>query len=195
MVAWRDQHVPEKELWLTEFGWDASTKLPPPTGDFAKWEGSTETQQAQWIVRAWLLAAREGIDRAYLFFFNDDDKPQVHGSAGVTRHFEPKPSYHASVWLQRSLGEYRFARVIREEESDCFAYEFTHGSEPQKRVLAVWKPAGDAAIASLPLGPGKVVRVERMLLSAAPPAAESFDVKKDELSVRADGSPLLVWVE
>ena len=40
---------------MTEFGWDATTKPAPTTGTFSKWEGSTETQQAQWIVRAWLM--------------------------------------------------------------------------------------------------------------------------------------------
>jgi hypothetical protein len=181
MVAWRDQHVPDKELWLTEFGWDASTKPAPATGDFAKWEGSTEVQQAQWIVRAWLLTVRERIDRAYLFFFNDDDQPSVHGSAGVTRNFQPKPSYYAAAWLQRSLGDYRFTRVIREEAEDCYAYEFTHGTEPQKRVLAVWKP--------------KMTNAERMPLSAEPPERVEAAAEGGKLTVRAEESPLFIWLE
>ena len=45
MLRWRDEQAAGKEVWLTEFGYDASTKPAPPTGDFAKWQGSTETQQ------------------------------------------------------------------------------------------------------------------------------------------------------
>ena len=196
MVRWRNEHVPDKEIWLTEFGWDASTKPAPPTGDFAKWEGSTETQQAQWIVRGWLIGAREGIDRAYLFFFNDEDKPSVHGSSGITRNFQPKPSYHAAAWLQRSLGDYRFTRVVREEAGDCYAYEFTHGNDPNKRVLAVWKPVGEPANTSLEVGTSTVTRTEAMPLSEAAPAAVQFKVAENgSITVMAAEAPVLIWLE
>ena len=122
VLTWRAEHAPQKELWLTEFGWDASTKAAPSSGTFAKWVGNTEAQQAQWTVRAWMIFAALGVDRAYLFFFNDDDTPQVHGSSGLTRHFEPKPAYHAAKWLQRCLGDYRFARVLRDDPTECYAY-------------------------------------------------------------------------
>src|SRR5579871_1310395 len=36
-IAWRDANAPGKEIWITEFGYDASTKPPPPTGDFSRW--------------------------------------------------------------------------------------------------------------------------------------------------------------
>ena len=65
VLAWRNEHALNKELWLTEFGWDATTKPAPTTGDFVKWVGSTETQQAQWTVRGYLVLAALGIDRAY----------------------------------------------------------------------------------------------------------------------------------
>src|SRR5262245_60726155 len=45
MIRWRDRHAPGKEIRITEFGWDASTKKAPATGTFAKWVGSTETEQ------------------------------------------------------------------------------------------------------------------------------------------------------
>jgi serine/threonine-protein kinase ATR len=52
------------------------------------------------------------VQRAYLYFFNDDDTPQLHGAAGLTRKFQPKPSFHAVAHLQRTLGDFRFARVV-----------------------------------------------------------------------------------
>jgi hypothetical protein len=195
VLSWRKEHAPGKEVWLTEFGWDAATKPAPATGTFAKWQGSTETQQAQWIVRAWLMFAREGVDRAYLYFFNDDDTPQVHGSSGLTRNFVPKPSFHAATWLQRSLGDYAFNRAIREDSGDAWVYEFIHESDPRKRVFAVWKPAAPASSTSLSFGSGKIVKAERMPLKAGEPEPLELSLADGGAKVEAGESPVFVWVE
>jgi hypothetical protein len=195
VLSWRRDNAPNKELWLTEFGWDASTKPAPATGTFAKWVGSTETQQAQWIVRAWMMFAREGVDRAYLYFFNDDDTPHVHASSGLTRNFVPKPSFHAAAWLHRSLGSYRFNRVIRENSDDAWVYEFAHESGAQKRVLAVWKPAGPAGLTSVSVENGKVVKAEQMPLKSDEPESIDVSVQDGTMKMVAGESPIFVWVE
>lgn len=82
LITWRDQHAAGKEIWVTEFGWDSSTKSPPATGDFAKWQGNTDVEQAQWLVRTYLLLATRVMNRAYLYFFNDADTPQLHAPRG-----------------------------------------------------------------------------------------------------------------
>jgi len=195
VLKWRDEHAPLKDLWVTEFGYDASAKAPPPTGDFAKWQGSTEEQQAMWSVRSFLLLARLGVDRAYLYFFNDSDEPHAHGSSGITRNFQPKPAFHALAWLQRSLGEYRFARVDR-EEGECYAYEFVHGSQPAKRAWVVWRPAGEAHVVRLFNDPLRVVRAERMPLVAGD--AEKADVRQEiegYMAVEAAERPVIIWLE
>ncbi|MDB6150195.1 MAG: hypothetical protein JWQ44_1643 [Chthoniobacter sp.] len=195
VLKWRADNAADKELWITEFGWDASTKPPKPTGDFAKWIGSNETQQAQWIVRGYLLFAALGVDRAYLYWFNDDDTPQMHGSSGLTRNYLPKPSFHAVAWLQRSLGEFRFSRVVREDATDCYAYEFVHGGDATKRVWAVWKPAGEETITHLPLENWTAVQSERMPLSADSPKQFPAIAKDGVLEAPAGGSPLFIWLE
>jgi hypothetical protein len=194
-LAWRDQNAPGKEMWVTEFGYDASTKKPPATGDFAKWQGSTEEQQAAWIMRSYLLLARHGVDRAHLFFFNDSDEPQLHGSSGLTRSFQPKPAFHAVAWLQRSLREYRFARVEREDPGECFAYEFFHGQDPKQRIWAVWKTAGEPRTVRLFHDPHVVQKAERMPLVAG--EVDAVSVKREiegYFSVEASDRPVLVWL-
>jgi hypothetical protein len=194
-LAWRDQHAAGKELWVTEFGYDASTKQPPKTGDFAKWQGSTEEQQAMWNVRSYLLLARHGVDRAHLFFFDDKDEAKMHGSSGLTRDFQPKPAFHAVAWLLRSLGDYRFARVEREDAGECYAYEFVHGQDPRKRVWAVWKPSGEAATVRLFHDPYPIEKAERMPLVAGEP--EKVDVKREiegYFAVEAAERPVLIWL-
>lgn len=56
------------------------------------WSGVTDTQQAQYPVRSLLCFAERDIKRAYLYYFNDDDKASVHASSGLTRNFELKPN-------------------------------------------------------------------------------------------------------
>jgi hypothetical protein len=182
-------------VWVTEFGYDASTKPAPATGDFAKWQGSTEEQQALWDVRSFLLLARLGVDRAHLFFFDDADVPHVHGSSGITRNYEPKPAFHALAWLQRALGDFRFTRVEREDAEECYAYEFTSGSDPKQLVWAVWKPAAPARQVRLLHDPLIVGRAERMPLTAD--AAEPVAVHQEiegYLAIEAGPAPVLIWL-
>jgi hypothetical protein len=196
VLTWRKENAPKKELWLTEFGWDASTKPAPATGTFAKWQGSSEAQQAQWIVRAWLMFAREGVDRAYLYFFNDDDTPQVHGSSGLTRNFVPKPSFHAAAWLQSSLGDYRFSRVIREDAESGWVYEFTHESRPSKRVFAVWKPAGPALKTTVSVESAEIAKAEEMPMSLG--SGKKLAVMRDEngnVEFEVSESPVFLWLD
>jgi hypothetical protein len=46
LCRWRDAHAPGKPVWITEFGYDSSTKLAEKSGTFAKWQGVTDEQQA-----------------------------------------------------------------------------------------------------------------------------------------------------
>jgi hypothetical protein len=196
VLTWRKENAPKKELWLTEFGWDASTKPAPATGTFAKWQGSTEAQQAQWSVRAWLMFAREGVDRAYLYFFNDDDTPHVHGSSGLTRNFVPKPSFHAAAWLQSSLGDYRFSRVIREDDDTGWIYEFMHESGPAKRVFAVWKPAGPTQKISVSVERAEILKSEEMPLK--PGGGTKLALlpdKEGNVTLDVGESPVLLWLD
>ena len=197
-AAWRDKHAPGKEIWVTEFGWDASTKPAPKAGTFSKWAGSTEAQQAQYLVRSTLVFAALPVDRAYVFFFNDRDEPQVHGSSGLTRDFEPKPAFHALAHLQKALGTYRFARVVAERAGELYVYEFAHGADPTNRVWAAWSPTGSGreAEVTLPVAAGAVARAERMPLKPGP--AEAVPWKAAEpgrLQVTVGEAPVYLWMK
>jgi hypothetical protein len=196
-AAWRDAHAPGKEVWVTEFGWDASTKPAPKTGTFSKWVGSTEAQQAQFLVRSTLVFAALPVDRAYVFFFNDRDEPQLHGSSGLTRDYEPKPAFHALAHLQAALGAYRFARVVQEKAGELYVYEFAHGADPKRRVWAAWSPTGSGreAEATLPVAAGAVERAERMPLK--PGAADAVPwaaAGADHVKVTGGEAPVYLWL-
>lgn len=197
VCAWRDRHAPDKPVWITEFGYDASTRPPEAKGDFKDWVGCTDLQQAQWLVRSWLVFATMPVARAYMYFFNDDDQPRLHAASGLTRHFEAKIAFHATTQLYRNLGDYRFAKIIRDEPERLAIYEFIHETRPDERIWVAWSPTGSgrSTRATLPQPDGDWVRAERMSVSAG---SESLDLARAGLAakpatVELTESPVYLW--
>lgn len=192
LLTWRDTNAKGKPVWVTEFGWDSSTQKPDPKGEWAKWIGSTDDEQARWNVRSFFLFARMGVDKAFLYFFNDDDKPQLHACSGLTRNFQPKPAYHAVAWMLKSLADYRFSKAVRESMDDGYVYEFTPEKPGQPVILAVWHPTRENVALKVDLSGRKVSRAERMPLTKDPAAA---------VTVQEDGGftggekPVLLWLQ
>ena len=144
-IQWRDHHAPGKEIWITEFGYDSCTPrvMANRTGWFEKldWRGVTDLQQAQYLIRSFLLFSSMKVDRAYLYFFDDKDEPQVHGSSGITRNGKPKPSFHAVSQLYQTLGDYRFSRIVQ-KNSQLYLFEFLKGKDRDQVCWVAWSPTG-----------------------------------------------------
>ncbi len=194
LIEWRDQHAPGKEIRVTEFGWDASTKPAPATGTFSKWVGSTETEQAQYLVRSFLLFSKLDVTRAYIFFFDDKDEPQVHGSSGLTRNGRPKPAFHAVAHLFKTLGDYRFGRVVLEKPETVFVYEYVHGDDPNRRIWAVWSPSGTGKQGRIDLKTEglSLSNALRMPLGAGEPPEQHPGVRDGTISIEFGESPVFL---
>ncbi len=186
LCKWRDARAPGKPVWLTEFGYDSTTQPSPKSGDFAKWAGVTDEQQAQWLVRSLLVFSSMAMDRAYIYFFDDNDEPHVHGSSGITRHFQPKPSYYALSHLQQVLGEYRFTRIVTNEAGNLRVQEYQRGNDKNQFVRVVWSPTGEGKTLKYnPAGgTGTITDIQRMPLSktdvihAQIPASGQIEVRE-----------------
>ncbi len=197
LCQWRDQHAAGKPVWITEFGYDSTTKPQETTGDFKQWVGVTDEQQAQWLVRSLLVFSAMPVERAYIYFFNDEDKASLHASSGLTRNWQPKPSYHAVSHLQDTLGEYRFTRIVRNEVGKVRVQEYQHGTS-NKKMWVVWSPTGDGKPVTVTLDklPGKLVEATKMPLyeknkEIALPREKSPGV----IEVQASGSPVYLGFE
>jgi serine/threonine-protein kinase ATR len=198
VIRWRDDHVPDKEIWLTEFGYDSASKPPPTTGPWRQWVGVSDEQQAQYIVRSFLVLSAMDLDRAYLYFFNDKDEPQLHAASGITRNYRPKPSLYAMAHLYRSLADYRFARAVTQEEGKLYCFEFEHAQRPGEQVYVAWSPTGEGRSERrlLNLGPasgGGVYRAERMTMTADGPATVEWTSVAGGVEVEVTGTPLFLW--
>lgn len=144
IIDWRDRNAPGKEVWITEFGYDACSDaaMKKREGWFKKlgWTGQTELEQAQWLVRSMLCFTARDVDRAYIYFYDDKDKASIHASSGLTRNFKPKPAYWAVKQFYELLGDYRLSRVISEVEGDLYAYEFV--DDTGQLIWVLWSPTG-----------------------------------------------------
>ena len=198
LCKWRDQHAAGKPVWITEFGYDSTTQPQEKTGDFSKWVGVTDEQQAQWLVRSLLVFSAMPVERAYIYFFNDEDKASLHASAGLTRHFQPKASFHAVAHLQKTLGEYRFSRIVKNDAGKVRVQEYQHGSDLKKIIWAVWAPTDQNKESKVTLNglPGKLVGSTKMPLSvkdaeiSSAPASASGSV-----TIPIDGSVVYLTFE
>jgi hypothetical protein len=196
-IDWKNANAPGKEVWLTEFGWDSTTKENDKEGTFKDWIGNTDAQQAAWLVRSWLLFSAMDLSRAYMFWFNDEDKPAVHAASGLTRRYQPKPSFWAVSHLYATLGDYRFSRKLIERPGELFAYQYTHETDTSKTIIVAWRPAADdrTATVDIPLPQGCVTQIEQMPLTPEPAKGPDYTCKDVLVTVECSPLPLYIRIK
>ncbi len=197
LCVWRDVHMPGKPVWITEFGYDSTTAPQQKSGDFAKWVGVTDEQQAQWIVRSLLVFSAMPVERAYIYFFNDENKASVHASSGLTRNFKPKPSYFAVRHLQQALGELRFRRVVSDEPEKLRVHEYADNGSPRRIVWAVWSPSDKPGTKRMKLSnvPGRLISSSRMpLTDASAPDGGAVQITPGQIELEVGGSPVYLML-
>lgn len=198
LCAWRDKNMPGKPVWITEFGYDSTTKPQQKSGTFSKWVGVTDKKQAQWIVRSLLVFSSMPVERAYIYFFNDSDEAKLHASSGLTRNFKPKPFFHAVSHLQKTLGDSRFTRIVKNEPGKVRIHEYQGASNPKRVIWAIWHPGAEDTpkSISLPDRPGKLVATSRMPLSSKTDTQGAIGISPEfALDIVIDGSPLYLTFE
>ena len=123
-VQFRNDYFPEKEIWLSEFGWDSAQGSPQSaTVNDTINPGLTGTEvQGRWLVREYLMLSAAGIDRAMQFMMpNTSDDPEnpgrfatcgfVHGIQGSTDY---KPSWYYVGTMNHLLKDMAFDAVIED---------------------------------------------------------------------------------
>jgi len=149
-VQFRNLKMPDKELWVSEFGydtWAGSTQgVSPIPGQ------SAEVTQAQWIVRSFLALAAAGIDRAVLFALSDAGDPKVrYNTSGLLSNRDgeilPKLSWFFVSTLRNIMHDMHFSKEIDASDPEIRIYKFTD-SQNQKDVYAIWCPTSKGKRAS-----------------------------------------------
>ncbi len=197
IIDWRNIHAPGKSIWVTEFGYDSTTKPNKSTGDFKDWKGNTDAEQARYIVRSYLVMSAMDVDRAYLYWFNDEDEPSLHASSGLTRHFQPKPSFHAVAHMRKSLGNLKFLRALVASKDDAYVYEYGPVSGNGDHLLVAWSPTGSGRIVKsmLPKVNGKPVRAERMPMKEGLAEAVPYEIVGGQIKLTLTEDPTYIWIQ
>jgi len=75
------------------------------------------------------------VERAFIYFFDDNDKPASTRVPASRETFQPKPSFHALSHLQRVLGDYRFHHTVTNVPGDL-AFRSNHSGGAAEEVLS-----------------------------------------------------------
>jgi hypothetical protein len=210
-VAWRNENARDKEVWITEFGYDACTPeaMKHRRDWFLKldWQGHSDLQQAQYLVRSFFAFAERDVQRAYLYFYDDADEPSFHGCSGLTRRLVPKMSFWAVKQLYELLGNCRFKRIVTKNPGDLFVYEFEDGADPDRVIWVAWSPTGTrtnekdhpvpgatkATLNGLPSLPSKVVGMATT--DGAPPRPAWEKTSQSAINLSIGESPIYLIME
>jgi hypothetical protein len=148
VVRWRNKHLPGKEVWLSEFGWDTDSS----TYQSAAWGHklypdniTMEEIQGQWLVREYLIGAAAGLDRMMMFLANDlKNYPHgVYGKCGfITVDEEYKPSWYYVKTLKTALTGMVFHDEYPSGNENVWVYRFNN-PQTGEGAYVLWCPTSD----------------------------------------------------
>jgi hypothetical protein len=154
IVAYRDQYLPGKQVWWTEFGYDTYAQSPlhaPALGS-----NTAFIVQGQWLVRAFLAALAAGIDRATLFELDDTcniadstcDAAQQFTTCGlVDGTGTKKASWYFVAAFRARLATMVFTGNPASGQADVSIASFADTAGPGG-ALVVWSPTSSANVVS-----------------------------------------------
>lgn len=202
--AWRDEHLPDRPLWLTEFGYDTdpASNLRAPANDVA----TAEVVQAQWLVRSVLAVAEGGFDLATLFVSRDGcSAPDCPGhdiqftTSGVLREkgdFTPKTAFWFLASFRSALAGTGFVGSVESGAADVRIDRFAAGDGSGAYV--VWVPTGTGATHpgyTLAVPGATTVTAVRLVDGSATGEATALPVTAGTVLLDVDETPVVVRVD
>ncbi|WOO39848.1 PKD domain-containing protein [Rubellicoccus peritrichatus] len=149
-IRWRDENTPGTPVWLTEFGWDTHLAY---NGTHSR-TYAPEPSQGNYILRAFPLLKKIGMDKAFLYFDFDPaaGSPKMHSSSGIITRINNvtplrrKPSYYYMTAMSAMVGEYTYegAHIFGEGTPEVYAYLFSKSLTDQ--VIMIWCRERDSFI-------------------------------------------------
>ena len=158
LVAIRDKYFTDKEVWLTEFGWDTNQSYATTNSSHAYGDYTGRQVQAMWLTRAYLILSASGVDKATMYMCEDvgtveSEAVGKFATSGVIG-FEynqfgdvvefKKDSYYYLYTLKNTLGGYTFEKEIEAYDEDVVIYKYT--TDEGKTAYALWCKTSDGTI-------------------------------------------------
>ena len=193
LIRFRNKNMPGKPIYVTEFGFDSKGGGENCTHS----ECVSEQKQAIYGVRMAMILWRLGTRQFYWYFFaNVAYSSFLHNRSGLcgsyNTGFREKLSFKVFALLQQKIGNYHFAKIIR-EDNDVYAYlleDYTTGSN----IIIAWRPTASHHLEQLPeeLGvPEKVSKINSIFNNKN----VSFRETNRVLRINLSGVPVLIYLE
>ena len=208
VVAYRDQHLPGKEVWLTEFGYDTDpgSRLRAPA------IGSADAQavQGQWLVRTFLALMGSGIDRAFLFVSRDNCTGSASACPGNDVQFstsgvltqkgdeQPKTAWYYLATVRARLGTMRYAGTAPSGKPNLSIARF-YNTATNQGAYVLWMATSDGSVSNdyaLAL-PGAISSATTVALTAgsASGTATPAAVSNHAVTLNVGETPTLLLVD
>ncbi len=152
IVNYRNQYLPGKEVWLSEFGYSTfdgqiTTSNPkegnravPPQSETGVRKMET---QGRWLLRSYLAIAAAGIDKAMCYTLLDEDfSTHQFSKTGLfnvnyNKAITPKPSYFYIQCMLKTLNDYVYDSELNSGNPNVLMYKFVKPNSTDF-VCAVW---------------------------------------------------------
>lgn len=144
LLRWRNENMPHAKVNATEFGWNAGTE-----GDGCYSLG--EASQAAYTMRAFILANRYDIHKAFVYAMDDSHEYPLYCSTGLYKDLpsnSPRKTYECIRKLRNSgFSSKKFLKALIEVDNDSLngqngIYAYLFGDELGKPThIVAWMPS------------------------------------------------------
>ena len=162
------EYIGQKDLYVTELGWDAARV--------------GQTAQAQYLVRAHVMAMEAGVKALLWHMYWDYKGVGPRGYAILNHNRTPRPALVAFCTLMRMLLGTTFSRRLPEFQDPVRAYEFR---APGRKVTVAWCCEGSETV-RLPLTASSAEIVNIVGVS------RQLQARGGGVQLNLDGNPLYV---
>lgn len=161
---WKNRNLPNVPVWMTEFGWD--TYLA--TDSKHSYTYAPALQQANYILRSYLVLLKLGFEKSFLFMDTDTDSKNIlqYSTSGLmadkNSKYAKKIAYYYLATMQNLLGKTDFSEAVLFKElsgnNEIYCIEFANPVNSEK-VYAFWtrrtgSNADDGTKTTYPFKPG-----------------------------------------
>ena len=146
ILEFRDKYYPNVEVWLTEFGWDTNQSYQTEGSSHAYGQFTGREVQGIWLVRAYMILDKIGVDRAAMYMCydvgNEENSVGKYGTSGViTSSGEKKESFYYIYTLRDATKGMRFVEEIDSGNDDVWIYKFA--DDNGNVTYSLWCPTMD----------------------------------------------------
>ena len=202
ILEFRNTYYPDKEVWLTEFGWDTNQSYLTQGSSHAYGPYTGRQVQAMWLTRAYFILASIGVDRAAMYMCRDVGAEETsvgkYGTSGVVTSDgkEKKDSYYYLYTLKSTMNDMYFVEIIDSGNEDVWVYKFENGQG--KTCYAVWCPTSDNVRVDgyqLNIGNASTATLTEMAYGQISGVSSDLTIEGGSVSVNVSECPILVFAQ